>query len=279
MYSINQYYLALFLYLITSSIAPCYAMDPPVRKMDYCINDEALAELEQLCSTIITQFPSDEYFYIGIGRSPTPIMAWLKNKLGDEAGIQIPLTRFRLCRVLPEDSISEPSYPSAEAEGRLFRYFDQFLRRHVGAGKKWLVIDTVMYGNTLRSSGFALTNYLVSHEQPPSVEMLAVSENDQEASYYTDMGMHVVMVGVDENEILQLTALESQLLHGGCKPAAPFGELPWQQIANEDTPPQFPAVNPKPYQYLMERIASRVAGVILATAWILILYKDSKNTT
>ena len=47
------------------------AMDTPPNKPDICFNDEAKAELHQLCTEIIRQFPPEEYFYIGIGRSPT----------------------------------------------------------------------------------------------------------------------------------------------------------------------------------------------------------------
>ena len=79
---------------------------------------------------------------------------------------------------------------------------------------------------------FCFISILQTHQLDTTVEMLAISENCEEASTYTGMGMHVAMVAVNEDQIPAVTPLESNLLHGGCKVMAPFGELDWQHLLN-----------------------------------------------
>ena len=246
------------------------AMDTPFHKTDICFNDNAKAELHQLCTEITRQFPAEDYFYIGIGRSPTPIILWLQSHSGYDAAVQIPLTNFKLCTIV-DDNLSEPEFPSGKSEAILFRHFDKYLRQYLGAPKKWLVIDTAMTGNTLKSAGFALTQYLQTHQQDTTVEMLAISENCNDASTYTSMGMHVAMVAVNDDQIPAVTSLESSLLHGGCKIMAPFGELDWQHLLNGISSPL--PHNPSAHEYLSQQINTWSGLIAPIMTWVLTLGK------
>ena len=48
----------------------------------------------QLTKFMIEKYPPDQYVYVGMGRSPTPITAMLKVLFGDEAAINIPLSNM-----------------------------------------------------------------------------------------------------------------------------------------------------------------------------------------
>ena len=125
-------------------------------------DDCTFAELEQLGQEIIDIFPPDQYLYIGIGRSPAPVIAWLQAKAQTENAINIPLSNFKLCKRLGFNNIGIPEFPSDDARTKLFKHFDNYFRMSSGFQKKWLVIDVAESGNTLRSADLHFENTLLN---------------------------------------------------------------------------------------------------------------------
>lgn len=254
----------------------------PPKKEYFSFSDKALAELNHLCQQIIHYFPPDQYFYIGIGRSPSAIIAWLQANYGNSAATQIPLSGFHLCPADDEGHIREPQFPSEDAAAKLFHHFDNYLRAEVASDRRWLVIDVVMSGNSLKSAAYALTEYLYAHDQVGTpVEMLGIAEvfGDAEtaAEPYEKLGMSVVLVSQsaeeDKHGIRVTTSLESQLLHGECLAMAPFGALLWSHFLKQSvTCPEAEPVNLEAYYYLIARIYFLVVMPSLAT-WRLFVTK------
>ena len=248
----------------------CFAMDPPHKRgaalPDEFPDDCTFSELEQIGQEIISLFPPDKYLYIGIGRSPAPVIAWLQARAKVENPVQIPLSNFKLCKPVHGDNIGLPEFPSDEARAKLFRHFDNYLGMHSGFHKKWLIIDVAESGNTLRSAGFALKEYAAEHNVDNSVEMLAISENDQEKKYYLEMGMHVAMAEYKLGTDYCVTALEHFLIFGAGKIYAPYGELNWTDLLNApDTPQlQLPRAN---YDAFLKFVQEWSKPIVLSVFW------------
>lgn len=123
---------------------------------------------------IVKQFDPDEFEFIGVGRSPTPIMALLEKR--DEASVQwFPLSDFR-----PQNprwtvrteafgggaasaaAEHRPQKLTARQQERLFEHFD----RHLVKPKrdKVLVIDYAITGKTLLAAQEQLEQYFAARK-------------------------------------------------------------------------------------------------------------------
>lgn len=125
-----------------------------------------VAALREMVTDIIGEFPPNEYEYIGIGRSPTPIMALLQERK-DVFMQWIPLSEFRPQNptwTIRTDALGScttlgvaPQQLSAKAQRRLFEHFDRYLvqpRR-----PKILMIDYAITGKTLLAAQEQLEMY------------------------------------------------------------------------------------------------------------------------
>ncbi|UYM16569.1 hypothetical protein [Endozoicomonas euniceicola] len=266
-------------FITAQSQLSCFAMDPPFKEgasaAEECPDDCTLAELEQFAKKIANLFPPDEYLYIGIGRSPAPVIAWLQAKGQRADTIQIPLSNFKLCQRVYGNGISFPEFPSDYSRVKLFRHFDRYLRTNPGFQKKWLVIDVAESGNTLRSAGFALKEYAHERGLDNSIEMLAICENNQKREYYLEMGMHVAMAQYKPNAEYCVTALEYFLIFGSGKRFAPYGELNWADLLSA---PHTPPVEPPrtSYNTLSKLIKEWAKSIVLSVFWTIALTSTSK---
>ncbi|MEO7164419.1 MAG: hypothetical protein ABI041_15970 [Bdellovibrionia bacterium] len=132
----------------------------------------------------ITQKFADSY-YLGVGRSPTPIIAFLQNYLGNDRASNLPISSFKaLAQGLPP-SIIDDMWASKKAmyaplthdeELRLFRHFDRFFPKEADIkGKKILLIDYAYDGGSIIAAWQALENYLKSRDRHHKLEVLALS--------------------------------------------------------------------------------------------------------
>ncbi len=234
---------------------------------DHRFTDSAVTEINQMGEQIIEFYPSDKYFYIGIGRSPTAIMAWLKAKIPNVKSVQIPLTNFKLCKELPDDKIDVAKFPDEVSKQRLYRYFDTYIQDKSSYDRKWLVIDLAETGNTLRSAGFALNEYSKTRKHNNSVQMLAMTEWDEEyIEGYLQMGFNVVTFDQSDCNSFSVTDLEYFLMFGPAKEYAPFKELEWKQIMSESEPPRLERTDSN-YKKLCEIISRWSHPVRLPASW------------
>ncbi len=151
------------------------------------LDQEVFIKIRDLTLRILGQFPPDKYHYVGIGRSPTPIMA-LMEELGIEIS-QIPLTKFQY----PTDSESRWNYPSGEPLGpyqlnELFEHFDKFLISPSLVGdKKLLIIDFQNQGWTLISAAEHINLYLKNRGRSTQVELLGLTGYDRGISFDSNL--------------------------------------------------------------------------------------------
>jgi hypothetical protein len=122
---------------------------------------------------LMTKFPPKEYFYVGVGRSPAPIIAFLENLAvrGDDVAINFPASGVR-------------SHDPMQHKDAYYAYFDALLPRSVIKGqRKILLIDRAgvySQGPNGRAGGSSLVKvrqvlqaYLKDRSSSASVEAMA----------------------------------------------------------------------------------------------------------
>lgn len=120
--------------------------------------------IQNAAKNILKSFPKDEYAYIGVGRSPTPVIAYLQTE-SNVLAKNLPLSDFRFN--IPRLS-GRPYLPLKDFEIiDLFKHFDQFLPNQVEMnGKtKMLLIDFIFTGSTLVSAAVHVDMYLKNRQR------------------------------------------------------------------------------------------------------------------
>jgi hypothetical protein len=125
-------------------------------------------DLEVAAKAIMTRFPQDKYFVIGIGRSPTLLMAYYSLVAPDYTA-QVPLTHFKYSTAF--------AGPLTESEERvLFQHFDQFIPdAKLINGKQILLLDFVENGHSLIAAAKYLNKYFAEKgvQQPEVLAMIS----------------------------------------------------------------------------------------------------------
>lgn len=133
-------------------------------------------EIKSISLSVLRECPPKDCVVIGIGRSPTPILAFLQDlheeKLENHA-INIPLSSFRFSTLpIPERYIM-PLDDSSEK--KLFAHFDSLLTDSSRfAGKRVMLVDYTQSGESLFSAQKYFEKYFRSREVNVDVEPLAL---------------------------------------------------------------------------------------------------------
>jgi hypothetical protein len=110
---------------------------------------------------IMDRFPPEDFQYVGLGASPTAIIAYLESVLGPEAVTHLPLTNgIMLARHYELHSDSSP-----HPEEILNHHFDTFLPHEFTSKKNILVIDFANTGLSLQFVHKRLTDYLLDRPE------------------------------------------------------------------------------------------------------------------
>jgi len=121
-------------------------------------------EIRNLSLRLVEKFPPAEYHYVGVGRSPAPVMAFLR-----EAGMAtttIPLSGLR--------KAGQVEKIRADLPGFLAEHFEQYLPSEKKIrGKKILLIDYASEGNTILETKKYLAEYLAKAGRSSSFETVA----------------------------------------------------------------------------------------------------------
>ncbi len=142
------------------------------------IGKKEFQSVQQVSTYILLQYPRNEYIYIGIGRSPVPVMAYLQTE--DETLVRnIPLTGFRYGEVSTSPQLC------LDEEKRLYQHFDQFLPTHsdLNGRKKALIIDFSFTGRSISAAKKYFKKYIKNHRNfLEEVQGLAIcmEENEEE---------------------------------------------------------------------------------------------------
>lgn len=159
-------------------------------KLQAVFNSEEYLDLKKMVTELKARFPPDQYFYVGIGRSPTAVIAFLQN-LGITDAINLPISGFYGERMKPETRTSPPNW----FRQILYRHFSRFLPSIVHlAGRKLLLIDFAVRGRTLTNVTDAVDVYYQQlHGQKKFTESLALvgSMEQLEINYPHDFSIDI----------------------------------------------------------------------------------------
>ncbi len=145
-----NFFISIFLSISTTSLL---SMSHP----SWCfaeVGKKEFESIEKVSQYILSRYPREEYTYIGLGRSPVPVMAYLQSE--ENTLIRnLPLTDFKY----PDEELS------LQQKKRLFQHFDQFLplQTELRGRTKLIIIDLVIGGYTLFSAHHYLTDYLQNY--------------------------------------------------------------------------------------------------------------------
>lgn len=134
---------------------------------------EDYADVKQVAQELIRRYPPDQYVYVGMGRSPTSVIAMLKAVLGDGAAVNVPMSGM---------AGFEPSSPryTTEAVTNLRRSFDRFIPSQTSlGGKKLVVIDFSAFGQSIPNGQRELVDYLRARNpaSPTAVRAVALGHS------------------------------------------------------------------------------------------------------
>lgn len=132
------------------------------------LSEDELKQVGMLARNIMKKYPPDQYHYLGLGKSPTPVMAFLQ-AYGERvnplvSATNMPLSKFghRMSgmssaerRVISGNELNE------EQRNRLWEHFDNFVPGPDELeGKSILLIDLVQSGKSLVATQRHLEQYL-----------------------------------------------------------------------------------------------------------------------
>lgn len=137
------------------------------------ISAQEFAQIQNTVAGILKQYPPKDYFYVGLGRSPTPFLAFLR-AIGLRDFANIPLSSMRSHPNSPTLEVDSQPLPDS-LKARLFFHFD----RHVPSlerlqGRKILLFDYVQSGSSLMAAKAYLELFRQSHPQAGEIEVLAL---------------------------------------------------------------------------------------------------------
>ncbi|WP_392531832.1 hypothetical protein [Nostoc sp. C117] len=202
---------SLFAHTNTDSVQ-CMLENPPSQE-SRLLTDQEYEQIKDLCVSILKKYPPNKYCYIGLGKSPTPVLAFLQ-EYGVEAS-NIALSKFNpsLDKNKEPKQIGLGNKLTKEQYKELKHHFDRFIpQQDAIKGKKILLIDYTLSGRSLYATYAHLTKYLndkysprkLFHfrsrgETPPQVVPLAL--------YTEEMGTHKL----DETRIENKLSLPGKL--------------------------------------------------------------------
>jgi hypothetical protein len=118
---------------------------------DRFVSEAEYVELRRNVVTLLERYSPRDHFFIGLGRDPTPIMAFLHQLGGDELAMNFPASgsgTWSYDHSRPSDAVVEP-------------YFEKLIPPHVLAGDRDIVVvDQTSGGRTLRGFPPVLQRYL-----------------------------------------------------------------------------------------------------------------------
>lgn len=131
--------------------------------------------IRSIAEGILRTYPPSEYIYVGLGASPTGVMAYLEITQGSRQALQVPLSgTLRLHRIYHHN---EPR--TEQIDAILQRHFDLFLPESRVGSKRILLIDAALSGFMLTFAGERIQQSLHRRGLNNPVEMLAMVRDSE----------------------------------------------------------------------------------------------------
>lgn len=122
-----------------------YSSDKLPRAKYFIYQSNIINEIMTVAATISTRFPDNKYFVVGIGGSPSPIIAALQSSYADYAA-NLPLSIPTLTHLVNKPVRHLP--PETEAD--LHQHFSKFLPRPEVLGNRSIImLDFTITGDSL----------------------------------------------------------------------------------------------------------------------------------
>ncbi|MGP4014277.1 WXG100-like domain-containing protein [Saccharopolyspora sp. 5N708] len=144
---------------------------------------QVVAAVNDLASWITRQYPPEQYSYVGLGRSPGPVVAALRSHGHDAAAV--PLSKFRpapvdlnsILRPAFEGPGREPKALTDDQQQLLDVHFQEFLG-HLPEDRNILLIDYTQSALSLVAAQHYLQQHVSAHREPDmQVHALAVHQD------------------------------------------------------------------------------------------------------
>lgn len=146
------------------------------------ISDSEFNQIRNICGEIIRRFPPEEFVYVGVGRSPTPFMAFF-HSLGLQNIYNLPLSSMRNHPKASKLKVwsAQPDFNSAlkpAVEQRLFTHLAHFLPEASSfEGKTILLLDYTQTGASLVSAREYIARYYASKGVAVPVSLIALADS------------------------------------------------------------------------------------------------------
>lgn len=164
---------------------------------DPTISRDEFAAISKFASCITKKYSERDFLYLGVGRSPTAIIAYLQNQLGDDKAKNVPISKFKATDKCRDVSSIPPCYqppfgntkfyqttqyfyyaPLTEQEtALLYAHFDRFLLSFIGT-KNIVLIDLGYRGDTLCSMKEVLQKYFMDQKINNKIILFAMVQID-----------------------------------------------------------------------------------------------------
>lgn len=136
-------------------------------------------ELRVLSVDILKRFPPDQYYYLGLGRSPTLVMAFLSEATQGTTA-NLPLSEVKKVPL----QMDRLGIPLEKIKPKLFEHFSRFVPAPESLdGRKILLIDFVDSGDSLALTYEWLREYLARACANCGIEVLGLSETGKGYGY------------------------------------------------------------------------------------------------
>jgi hypothetical protein len=147
------------------------------------IGPDVLDGAIEIAQNIMEQYPPDQYHYIGVGRSPAAITAYMKAQGHDASNL--PLTKFRHGAKIPHQNSTPPLDLDKEAE--YMKHFDEFLPKPKALGKKNIVtLDYTPNGGSLVAAYNYIHRYYTGQQKERPTEKAFWANNNNRLSTLWD---------------------------------------------------------------------------------------------
>lgn len=214
----------LSLFTILTGVFPVWAQSDP-----QIISWEDYEAIRDISSAIVEKAPSEKFIYVGIGRSPTPIITFLSMMHPGSAGF-LPLSHVGdMKEMMLEDKHSSSSYVREQHERMLkdlYRHFDRFLGPLIerSPGKKIVFIDYVRRGSGFQSALWFLRHYLSQKHPKLKFDFLALTES-KNAAVHREWLPEKKVILLDPYE-----SFKSRLLNSAYDSYAPFEMFDYERL-------------------------------------------------
>ena len=156
-----------------------------------------LTQLKELRDSISKEFPSTDFQIVGIGQSPSWLIASLQAQMEDYA-FNLPLSNFRpLIRINDAVINADIKFPlpqimSSQEELRLYDQFEKFIPL---SDKPILLVDYSTTGATLASVYYFMAKYFEEIGTPRKIQVMVLTSKDSSQDVFRRMTIDLKLMG------------------------------------------------------------------------------------